>query len=233
MSSTRSQSPVYFSGKPKFPNPRPHEDFIGTEQGFLAWIGTIWVNQNEVPTEPEALKEFELKTLIPEYKAYFDGGGKFPRRSCSLEEYWLSTQLYIRHPMTCLLNVAQPVQEVGRITRLRKLSAEEIWAELQCVYSDPAIRRPFASTNVGVYPFATAVYDGNEIAHFIMAWTIHDEDLHFSDPWPGRSLLAAEHNSAGVAARESDLLQKGWQITRAEFEHVVFAVFATEVSDRG
>jgi hypothetical protein len=75
----------------------------------------------------------------------------------------------------------------------------------------------------GLNPFQVMVYDGAKMGHCITAYTIRDETAHFMDSWPGRSLLCAENNSA-VAARESDLLQNGWQLSRAEFERVVFAV---------
>ena len=63
-----------------------------------------------------------------------------------------------------------------------------------------------------------------ELPTLCRAYTIQEDAFHFMDPWPERSLLCAEHNSAGIAAGESNLLRHGWQITRKEFARVVFAV---------
>ncbi len=156
--------------------------------------------------------------------ALIRGGGQIPERGVSIEEFWLGFQLLLRSPVTCFLNAAQPQQEVARITRLRRLSAAEIWAELQQVYANPELERPLPTMIAGLKALPTFVYDGSEIAHIISAYTIQENELHFMDPWPERSLLCAEHNSAGVAARESNLIRHGWQITRQEFKRVVFAV---------
>jgi hypothetical protein len=224
-------TPVSFGGKIKHPNPMPREEYVRSGEAFGFWLMTVWVNQNPVPTEPEALHKFDVDTLTPEYWAYFGGGGQLPERGASLEELWLGGQLPLRTPMTCLLNVAQPEQEVARITRLRRLSAAEIWSELEHVYANPVLDRPFPDRPIGICPLTMPVYDGADMAHCIVAWTIHENELHFQDPWPERSLLCAEHNSAGVEARESNLIRPGWRITRSEFERVVFAVFLYTPAD--
>jgi hypothetical protein len=232
MNMDSAAAPIYFTGKVKHPNPKPVKETIWTQQAFRHWINTVWVNQHTAPTEPKALARFEVTALMPEYRAFIHGGGKIPERGASLEELWLGSQLSFRNPITCLLNAVQPEQDVARITRLRRLSAAEIWAELQVAFANAKLERPRADMTAGLNPFLTMVYDGDEIAHVILAWTIHEGEVHFTDPWPGRSLLCLEHNSAGVAAHESNLIQPGWQITKAEFERVVFAVYLHTLADR-
>jgi Ankyrin repeats (3 copies) len=231
MSDARVSVPIYFAGKVREPVWKPIDELIWTTAMFLHYINTVWVNQDAAPTKAAALAKFDVDSLLPEYRAFIQGGGRIPERGASLEEYWLGTQLSMRCPITCLLNAAQPKQEVARITRLRRLSAVEIWAELQHVYANPALKRPLLAVAAGLNPLPTLVYDGDEIAHIITVWTIDEDELHFSDSWPGRSLLCPEHNGAGVAARESKLIQAGWQITRTEFERVVFAVYLHTLAD--
>jgi hypothetical protein len=75
----------------------------------------------------------------------------------------------------------------------------------------------------GIGPVTLCVYDGVQVAHVVNAWTIWKNELHFADPWPDRSLLCAENNSAQVKARVSDLVQHCWRITPEEFQRVIFA----------
>jgi hypothetical protein len=231
MANTGAPTPIYFSGKIKHPNPMPPEESIRTEGGFIHWLMTVWVNEHTPPTEPSALKRFDVRSARAEHRAYVDAGGTGMQRGLSLEEQWLGSQLLFRSPVTCLLNESQPTQELTRITRLRRLSAAEIWAELEHAFANPKLNKVQPEMAASVDPFVMAVYDGDEIAHYVTAWTIHEGELHYHDPWPGRSLLCAEHNSAGVAARESNLVPHWWRISRAEFERVVFAVFLHTLAD--
>jgi hypothetical protein len=235
MNSASLRRPIYFSGKVKHPNPKSLEEMADTFESFCHWVMTVRVDQPDVPTEPAALAKFDIDSLIPEYHAFIKGGGKSPEHGASLQEFCLATQLHLRRLITCWVNVDQREQEVTRIKQLRRLCAAEIWTELEKAYAEHRTNYKLPVDTPGFFPATTAVYDGDDIAHFINAWTIRDEELHFGDPWPGRSLLCAENNSAGVAARESNLIRgvdpksqenrASWRITRAEFERVVYAVF--------
>jgi hypothetical protein len=209
------KGPIYFAGQPDEAWPS-QEEFNRSGDAFGHWIFTVWVNEHDVPTEPSGLYDFEVEGLRPEFHSFIERGGNVPMRGASLQELWLGSQLMIRRPITCLVNELQPDQDVSRITRMRRTSADRIWRELLRAYANPLLDR-------GLNPFQVVVYDGAKMGHCITAYTIRDETAHFMDSWPGRSLLCAENNSA-VAARESDLLQNGWQLSRAEFERVVFAV---------
>ena len=211
-----ANGPIYFGGVIDKPIEFPPDE--GNRQDFLHYVTTVWINEHPVPTEPALLAKFDINALRPEYQAFIERGGKTPHRGASIEEYWLFTQLALRCPVRCLLNANQPYQKVARITRLERLSPAAILEELQKAYANPTLKNP------GVCPFTTLVYDGAKVAHIIVAWTLQADELHFQDPWPDRSLLCAEHNSAGVAARISDRITPGWQITLPEFEKVVFAV---------
>ena len=207
--------PIYFSGQPDSSWPS-QEEFNRSQDAFGHWIFTVWVTEHDVPTEPGDLHDFEIQGLRSQFDAFIEQGGNVPRRGASLQELWLGSQLMMRRPITCLVNELQPEQEVSRIMRLRRLSAEQIWRELLRAYANPLLDRV-------LNPFQVMVYDGAKMGHCITTYTIRDDNAHFMDSWPGRSLLCAENNAA-VAARESDLLQSGWQLSRTEFERVVFAV---------
>jgi hypothetical protein len=98
--------------------------------------------------------------------------------------------------------------------------------EFQRWYENPALDRPFLpELPAAICPTSLLVYDGAEVAHVISAYSVWENELHFQDPWPGRSLLCEENNAAGVCARESNLIKPGWRITAEEFERIVFALF--------
>jgi hypothetical protein len=212
MSTTR---PIYFAGKADKPWPS-QEEFNRSEEAFGHWVFTVWVNEHDVPMDSSDLRDFDFNSLRPAFDAFIEGGGNIPLRGASLQELWLGSQLMMRGPITCLVNELQPDQDVSRITRLHRITAEQIWRELSRAFANPLLDR-------GLNPFQVLVYDGAKMGHCITTYTIRDENAHFMDSWPGRSLLCAENNRA-VAARESDLLKDGWQVSRGEFERVVFAV---------
>ena len=195
------------------------------EADFMQWVATVWVHHNVVPTETKALARFDLEQLWPEYETFCDSGGHTPERPLSVEELLLLFQLGMRTPVTCLLNAAQPEQPLGRINRHRSLTADKIWEELEAWYSNPAMDRPLVDRPAGISPTSLLVYDGEQVAHVVTAYTIWKNRLHYQDPWPDQSLLCEKNNAAGVKARKSTLLSGGWSISAKEFQRVVFAVF--------
>jgi hypothetical protein len=212
-----------------------YDEFIKTPEAFSHWIASVWVNEHDVPTGLPALIGYDIELLRPEYEAYLRAGKHLPERPLSVQELWLLTQLGLRTPITCLLNSAQPEQPVERIRRLRRLPAAGIWDEFKDWYANPTLDRPLADRPAAICPTQVLVYDGDEVAHVISAYTIWENKLHYADPWPGRSLLCAENNAAGVSAQISDLLTPSgdppdpeshhWSIMAGEFQKVVFAVF--------
>ncbi len=220
---------LHFGGGGSGPKWMPEEEFLKTEDGLLQYIATIWVHQNHVPTEPPELTGFDFQRLWPSYRAFLESGGKPEMRGHSLEEEWLLFQLGIRSPITCLINSAQPEQPTGRINRFRRLTASGIWEELQRWYENPAFNRPLLPERpAAICPTSLLIYDGAEVAHVIIAVSAWADELHFQDPWPGRSLLCAENNAAGISARESNLIKPGWCITAKEFQRIVYSVFLYE-----
>ena len=198
---------------------------LWTPNIFLHYLNTVWVNEHPVPTEPAALATFDMNEVMRDYRSFVSGGGRPPEHGASVQELWLGGQLGHRAPTTCLLNQAQPEQDVSRITRLERLAAQNIWTGLERHYAARVSPDWREHEPLGPKPIQTTVYDGHEIAHVLTAYAIHEDEVHFHDSWPGRSLLCAEHNRAGVKAQVSNLIEHCWRITRAEFERVIFSVF--------
>src|SRR5262249_10787827 len=143
MGTKKDASTIYFGGKQDGPEWKSFEETVWTQEMFLHFVMTVWINRNEVPTEPPALTEFRISSLWSQYRVFIESGERSPQRGGPVEEQLLALQLMMAQPITCLLNSAQPDQPVGRITRLRKLTSSEIWSELQNFYTNPKLDRPF------------------------------------------------------------------------------------------
>ncbi len=75
MANTGAPTPIYFSGKIKHPNPMPPEESIRTEGGFIHWVMTVWVNEHTPPTEPSALKRFDVRFARGSTRYVYAGDG--------------------------------------------------------------------------------------------------------------------------------------------------------------
>ena len=161
-------------------------------QEFFQWVGSVWVDRNEVPTSAEELAGFDIASLIPEYRAYIAAGGQVDmEHGLSIQQVWLMGQLTAGAPLVCVINTLQPPQPSKRVTQLFPLNGNGIIEML---------RQLFQATP-GLL-MTTGVYDGDAIVHVITLQGMDAEtgNILFYDPWPGRSLLCEENNSAGVAA---------------------------------
>ncbi|MEO8450631.1 MAG: hypothetical protein ABI647_12605 [Gemmatimonadota bacterium] len=243
------EGPIYFGGSPDdgaAPAWKPTAEWLHTEEAFFSFIATVWSKDNPIPNDPAALAAFDLAALRPVYDAFLASGGRLEPRGTTVEEQWVLMQLGLRRPVSCLLNEAHADQPVDRIEDVEMLPVEEIWTRLLRWYENKALAtHPDPDRPARMGPTCLLVYDGRKVAHVITAQTIWNGELHYLDPWPGRSLLCAENNAAGVAARESDLIvghlkepggprsRPGWRITAQEFLSVGFAVFLFEPPRRG
>jgi len=192
---------------------------------FLYWFATVWIHHNDIPKEAHALEDFNYASTWEEYNVYLMAGGKLPKRPLTLEEIYLMDQLCTRTPHTCFINTEQPEQPMGQISQYYKLTPKELWSKLQTWYGNPALDHPWADLPLGICPLSLLVYDGARVAHVITAYAVWKNRLHYTDSWPGRSLLCKENNSADIQARKSNIISPGWSITTEEFQRVVFAFF--------
>lgn len=216
------QAPIYFSGAPDTED-SDEPVWPPEEETLLQYASTVWVHEHEPPTELPALAEFDFASLIPEFREFLNAGGRSPKRGMTVEEHWVTGQLANRQPLTCLLNAAQPSQDLGRISRARRLSPAALVAELEAFYGNPKLESAYPDSPVPTFPLLSLTYDG-KVGHAVVVWTLHNNRVHYQDPWPTRSLLCADNNVAGVAAQESALLANGWSLAQGEFGRVVYQV---------
>ncbi len=196
-------------------------------QTFFQWLATVWVEQNRVPTSPDELAQFDIGSLIPEYRAYIDAGGRVDtEHGITLEQDWLMAQLPSREAFVCLINRLQPPTPCERITRKEFMDGGQIIEVMQRILG----RRRGAKAKAQQQSpelLPTNVYDGDRMAHAIITLGIDaaTNSFIFQDPWPGRSLLCAENNAAGVAAVPAPRGPPLWMVKPEEMEAVVFSVF--------
>jgi hypothetical protein len=223
-----TRAPIYFGGAPGARDPDepvwpPEEEVLRSDEGFLHYVSTVWVHEHAPPTELPALAEFDVHSLVPLFHEFLAAGKRSPRRGMTIEEHWLMGQIVSRQPLTCLQNARQPTQPLGRISRVRRVSPDELVAELTAFYGDPDLAWAYPDAAIPNAPVLTLTYDG-KVGHAIVVWTVHEDTVHFQDPWPTRSLLCAGKNAAGVAAEESDLVAHAWRLTLGELGRVVYQV---------
>jgi hypothetical protein len=216
-----------FGGGPPDADFQPNASDASTMmQTFLQWVSTIWVERNRVPTSPEELAQFDMSSLIPEYHAYVDAGGHVDtEHGITLEQDWLAAQLPLREPFVCAINRLQPPTPCERITRKEFMDGGQISELMRWIYRvplDAGARVQLQNSEM----LPTNVYDGDRVAHAITMIGIDAATSCFVylDPWPGRSLLCAENNAAGVAAVPVPSGERLWMLRPEEMEAVLFSV---------
>jgi hypothetical protein len=133
------------------------------------------------------------------------GGG------ATIEQIWLVLTLFGIEPY-CLVARPLPAASTKRISRLVNCKATQIIEALKTIQT--------ANGEVNV-PLA---YHDGKTGHCIRI-TDYDsarDRFIYHDPWPERSLLAKENNSAGVDAQPEGTR---WSVTAQELVRVVFAAF--------
>jgi len=240
--SQRGETPIYFggfSGVPGIQQQRPVSlakeyipldtmDSHARRQAFGLWLGIVYLNgtddyeyRQDVPAEEDPLLVLQF---TDEYEA---GAWRKLGRGLTLQELALSVEFSTGHGFMTLVNSNGPATNTPRLTRKLVLDAEAILELVTFTYArNGAGRRR---------PLATLFYDG-KIGHCI---TLLDADpsgarFAYHDPWPGRSLLCAEHNAAGVAATslgttkihvspDKSVEIPVWGVTREELARVLVA----------
>jgi hypothetical protein len=227
MISSPNDGILRFGGGPQDTDaPSNASDVSTMVQTFFQWVGTIWVEQNRVPTSPEELAQFDMHSLIPGYHAYIGAGGRVDtEHGLTLEQTWLMAQLPIREPFVCVINRLQPHTPCERITRKEFMDGHQIIELMRSVFRAPLDARARVDLR-NSETLSTIVYDGDRVAHVITTLGIDAATSSFVylDPWPGRSLLCAENNAAGVAATPVPSGERLWMLKPKELEAVLFSV---------
>jgi hypothetical protein len=136
-----------------------------------------------------------------------------PERGATLPQAWRTQFAMSGFFQVCLLARGRPSTPVDDIPQVVLIAPADLVA---------ALARGFDE----IHPFSAQlfVYDGR-MGHSITAMG-HDAQsgtFTYHDPWPDRSLLCREFNSAGVDAQPAD--DGLWTITDAELARVIFAAF--------
>ncbi len=197
----------------------------GMIQKFFQWVATVWLEQHP-RMSAEEIAALDPSSLMPEYHAYIDRGGYVDtEHGLTLEQTWLLAQLTTHTLYVCVINSLQRPTPSARITRKYFMTGQEIIELLREIF----IKKVRTKTRIKLdkqEPIPATVYDGDRVTHAI---TLFGQDratgsFVYHDPWPDRSLLCAENNSAGVAAVPVPSGERLWMITPEEFEAVVFSI---------
>lgn len=188
-----NDSEPVFSGQPEIPSP---DVFQKARDSNPAWYKIIEQAYEQFAADPQHAG------------VYAQPKG----RGATIQQTWLVFTLFGIETY-CLLARPLPPAATQRITRLVNCSAAELIGTLKSIQA--------ATNTLGV----TVAHHDGKTGHCITlkAYDTARDRFIYHDPWPARSLLAAENNAAGVDAQSEGKL---WSVTAPELERVVFAAFA-------
>jgi hypothetical protein len=113
----------------------------------------------------------------------------------------------------CLLNADLDVEDTHRIPYRQALPAPDFLKAI----------RACNEAGLRYLTLPVLVVTGPGSGHVIHVETIDDHEVVYHDPWPGRSMLAAENNALGIAARSWQGPQRRWCVTPGEFQRAAYA----------
>ena|SRR5215472_1719920 len=198
-------------------------------QAFGLWLGIVYVNRNPPPAPlDEGFPASDDPIIVMDFHQDYEAGAwQKLDRGLTVEEMWLTTELQLGQQFICVVNEAtgQPMERIER--KVVGDADAVVGAALEYFQSKAGVRRN---------PIAALVSDG-EFGHCI---SLADTDpdgtcFAFFDPWPGRSLLCAENNAAGVEAvslgqtklrfpEGRSVAMETWQLSREELSRVMVAL---------
>jgi hypothetical protein len=178
-----------------------------------------------VAVDPDSLAAFDPVSVMPLYREDSDRGHAAALQGLTIEQSWLTEQLLVRRPSTCVVVDRFAGQPLDRITRLRVSTAESLvdelinrlarnfrfegrvaWvAALEDAYFEPA-----APIKAGVL-----VGQGGHVISFESANPLTRE-LFYLDPWPIGTL---------VPGGEPSGQERKWRISADALANVI--VYAT------
>lgn len=189
------------------------------------YVAKIWVNENDIPDTVLELANFDVARLIPLYKEYKAQGGNAHMEADgqTLYEAWASSQLFLRKKFSVLMNEKMPMQSIGRLSRITLLESKGIIETIvPCLLSHisdtPELNRQHET-------ISALIYDGSFGHAISLEYFLPDsQSIVFWDPWPDRSLLCVENNSAGVAAQAWRDEKRLWVLSCEEFTRILYAI---------
>lgn len=139
-----------------------------------------------------------------------------PQEGATIEQAWRTRILVSGRPPVCLVAGDRPAVTTAAIRRVHELSARELVEALARLLGSPTSRQA-----------AQIFYHDGETGHSVtlLGYDPVPGAFEFHDPWPGRSLLCAENNPAGVSAKPSARNHRRWTITADELRRVIVVAF--------
>jgi hypothetical protein len=177
---------------------------------FGQWLGIVYFNRTP-PPEPRAQQDLHSSSarsaLELEFERDYEAGAwRKLNRGMTLEETWYIFDY--ESPHLCIVNSESPPQPIDHIERLLVVTPDDMIS----IAMEHLLLAGGLPTLVSDGEFGHAIYltGDNGGGHWFA----------FHDPWPGRSLLCAENNAAGVKAAP---YSGRWRITRAELIRVLIS----------
>jgi hypothetical protein len=138
-----------------------------------------------------------------------------PQKGATIEQAWRTRILISGRPPVCLVAEDRPPVSTRMITRVHGLTADALVQALQQMLASGSSKE------------SQVFYHDGSRGHSItiLGYDTGNRTFTFMDPWPGRSLLCAENNPAGIDARPSPTQPKLWTITADELQRVIVVAF--------
>jgi len=197
-------------------------------QAFGWWLGIVYVNRGESYQRPIdwGIPAEEDPILVMDFRNSYEAGDwKKLDRGLNVDELCLSSELTLGAKLMCIYHPDIDDGTLDRVERKRGFDAGDMAAFASDYFAFKA-----GAPRHGVI---TLVHDGQN-GHCIVLLDADPKGALFAyhDPWPGRSILCAGENIAGVDAVSLGRrpMRRGgpevnlWQITRQELESVVVSM---------
>jgi hypothetical protein len=188
-------------------------------QRFTHYIGQIWVNEHEPPTDAATLATFDLLSIKPDYDHFLAAGRRVDyTRGLTLEEAWLSTQLAFRQELICVIAEEANATSLNRIVRKAVMPAASV-----CELLAAALERETADRQD---PHVQTFTYGDGVGH-VVAFVAYDRSASiytYFDPWPGMSLLASWVNKEVTSVVPAPGPERLWLIVADELPSIMYAV---------
>lgn len=216
--------PIVFNGLAVAPAPSKPDDLNAVDACSFSrllnlWIARVWIHLPDVPSEQDELSTFDELSLISEFRrSYENGDWREMSRGSSIEEAWLGFQLSTRAGARCLMSTEFADQPSGRISRKTLLQSDTFVTSL---------RRWMAHPRSACHAM---VRTGSGTGHSILllGFDADSSCFRYWDPWPVRSLLCAENNTAGISAIPDTSRPGLWLVPPADLRLNLAAVLLRE-----
>lgn len=166
---------------------------------FGMWLGAVYAMEHEVAVDPNSLAAFDPVSVMPLYREDAERARTaLELPGLTIEQSWLSNQLILRRPSTCVIVDRFTDQPLDRITRLRVSTAQALVDEL---INHLARNFRFEGRLAWVAAFEDAYFEAappisagvlvGQGGHSILFMSANPltRELFYVDPWPTGTLV--------------------------------------------